>query len=193
LFSSSHSSSASTTRTYKDWQLLPSSFDSGRRTSWCHWLRRDWLAMSLRSVIASQMCRESVGTFLASCTAMLVKNLLAWLASLPPLEKKLAPRRPCSEYVRATVRATVDFLVPANPFSQKMLLLSCPSAHSCISRRTSTRVSGRQLGSCCLAYELKGAFSAFGKRLSILPRAELLVNVGLFNSSYINCTNHLFP
>jgi hypothetical protein len=50
-----------------------------------------------------------------------------------------------------------------------------------------------QVGSCCLAYELKGAFSAYGKRLSVLSRAELPVSVPLFIGSYINCTNHSFP
>jgi hypothetical protein len=48
---------------------------------------------------------------------MLVKNLPAWLTSSPPLEKKLAPRRSRSKYLRATVRAIVDFPVPAKPFS----------------------------------------------------------------------------
>ena len=96
-----------------------------------------------------------------------MKNLPAWLTSLLPFEKKkLAPRRPCSKYLRATVRAIVDFPVPAKPFSQKMHRLSCPSAQSYISRRTSTRVSGRQGGSCCLLYELKGASAANGKHLS---------------------------
>jgi hypothetical protein len=48
---SSHSSSASTMRTYEHWQALQSSFASGWRTSWRHWSRRDCLATSLRLVI----------------------------------------------------------------------------------------------------------------------------------------------
>jgi hypothetical protein len=55
--SSLHSSSASTTRTYEARQPLPSSFESGPRTSSCHWSRRDRLVISLCSVIASQMNR----------------------------------------------------------------------------------------------------------------------------------------
>jgi hypothetical protein len=133
LLLSPHSSSASTTRTYEEWQLLPSSFNRGRRTSWCHWSRRDWLAISLCSVTASQMYRRRVGTLFASCTATLVTNLPAWPTSPPPfVKKKLAPSRLFSKYLRATVRAIVDFPVPAKPFSQKMHCLSCPSAHVCI-------------------------------------------------------------
>ena len=37
------------------------------------------------------------------------------------------------KYLRATVRAIVDFPVPAKPFSQKMQRSSCPSAQSYIS------------------------------------------------------------
>jgi hypothetical protein len=134
FLSSSHSSSASTIRTYEEWQPLPSSFDIGRRTSWCHWSQSDWLVMSLRSVIASQMYRWRVGTLFASCTATLVTNLPAWPTSPSPfVKKKLAPSRFFSKYLRATVRAMVDFPVPAKPFSQKMHRLSCPSVHVCIS------------------------------------------------------------
>ena len=94
LLSSSHSSSASTTRIYEDRQPLLSSFDSGCRTSSCHWSRRDRLEMSLHSVIASQMYWRRAGILLVSCTAMLDTNLPAWLTSPPPREKKkLAPRR----------------------------------------------------------------------------------------------------
>ena len=57
----------------------------------------------------------------ASCLAMLVKNLPAWLISPPPLEKKkLAPSAFSSKYPRAIVRAIVDFPVPAKPLSQKI-------------------------------------------------------------------------
>ena len=134
LLSWSHSSSASTTRTYEERQPLPSSFDSGRRTSWCHWSRSDWFIMSLRSAIASQMYPRRVGTLFASCIATLVTNLPAWPTSPPPfVKKKLAPSRFFSKYLRAIVRAMVDFPVPAKPFSQKIHRLSCPSAHLCIS------------------------------------------------------------
>jgi hypothetical protein len=91
LMSLSHSSSASTTIIYSIGQ--PSSFDSGRRTSWYHWSRRDWLVMSRRSVKASYMCWSREGILFHSCNAILVTNLPAWATSLPPREKKkLAPR-----------------------------------------------------------------------------------------------------
>ena len=174
LLSSSHSSSASTRRTYKDWQQLLSTFDSGPRTSWCHWSRRDWLAMSLRSVTALQMYCWRGGMLFASCNAMLVTNLPAWPTSPPPREKKkLAPRIFRSKYVRAAVRAIVDFPVLAKPLSQKIHRSSSPSAYLCISRRTSTRVFSRHVGSCCFAYELKGASLAYGKLLSGLSSPEL--------------------
>jgi hypothetical protein len=177
LLSSSHSSSASTTRTYKYWQVLPFSFDSGRRTSCCHWSRRDWFAISLRSVTASQMFWWILGMLLASCKAILVTNLPAWLMSPPPREKKkLAPRLFRSKYVRATVRAIVDFPVPAKPLSQKMHRSSLPSAHLYISRRTSTRVFLRHVGSCCFIYELNGASLAYGKLLSGLSSPNFLVS-----------------
>jgi hypothetical protein len=159
----SHSSSASTTRMHEDREPLPFSFDRGRRTSCCHWSRRDWFAMPRRSARASHMCRSREGMLLASCTAMLVTNLPAWPTSPPPREKKkLAPRRFLSKYRRATVRAIVDFPVPAKPLSQKTHRSSCPSAQLCISRMRSTRVSGRQDGSCCRWYALKGASMAYG-------------------------------
>jgi len=144
---SSHSSSASTTRTYEVRQPLPlpPSLDSGPRTSSCHWWRRDRFVISLCSVTASEMYRRKVGTMLASCTAMLVTNLLACPTSPPPrAKKKLAPRRFWSKYSRPTVRAMVNFPVPAKPFSQKMQRSSCPSAQPYISQRRSTRVLGRQ-------------------------------------------------
>ena len=104
---------------------------------------------------------------IASCNAMLVTNLPAWPTSPPPREKKkLAPRRCCSEYVRATVRAMVDFPVPAKPFNQKMHRSSCLTAQLYMSRRSSTRVSWRQVGSCRRWYELKGASTAYGSRLN---------------------------
>ena len=174
--SSSHSSSASTTRIYEARQSLPSSFESGPRTSSCHWSRRDRLAMSLCSVTESEMCRRRVGTLLASCTAILVTNFPACPTSPPPrAKKKLAPRRTCSEYSRAMVRAIVDFPVPAKPFSQKMHRSSCLSAQPYISRRSSTRVLGRHEGECCFAYELNGASTAYGRRSS----AEFLVSARL--------------
>jgi hypothetical protein len=67
--------------------------------------------------------------------------------------------------VRATVLAIVDFPVPARPFSQKMHRSSCLSAHSYMSRRRPTRVSGRQVGSCCRWYALNGASTAIGREL----------------------------
>lgn len=90
--------------------------------------------------------------------------------------KALAPRAFRSNHARATVRAMVDFPVPAKPLSQKMHCSSCPSAHSCIWRRTSTRVFSRHAGSCCFAYELKGASSAYGKLLSGLSSPEVQVS-----------------
>jgi hypothetical protein len=158
LFSSSHSSSASITTTYV-W--LPRNFDNGPMISCCHWSRRERLAISLSFIIASLINRLIVGIVLAIWIAMLVTNLPACPISPPPrAKKKLAPRQPCSKHRRATVRAIVDFPVPAKPFSQKILHLSCPSAHSNMSRRRSTRVFGRQVGSCCFAKELNGASTA---------------------------------
>lgn len=94
-------------------------------------------------------------------------NLSAWLTSpLPREKKKLAPRLSQSKYVRATVRAIVDFPVPANPLSQNIHRSSPPFAHSYISRRSSTRAFSRHVDSCCFDKELKGASSAYGKLLS---------------------------
>jgi hypothetical protein len=163
----SHLSRASTTSTYGDGQELLSSLDNGRRTSWRHWSRRDWLAISFCSIIASEINRWICGTLRASCTAKLVKNLPAWPTSPPPLEKKkLAPRCFWSKYLWATVRAIVDFHVPAKPFSQKMPRSSCPSAQPYIRHSRSTRVSDRQRGKCCLLCELNGASAADGRRSS---------------------------
>ena len=151
----------------EDWTERPFNWKSGRKMSWFHWSRRPLLAMLVSFEIASQMYRCRVGTLLASCTAMLATNLPAWLTSPPPLEKKkLAPRRLCFLYLWATVRAIVDFPVPAEPFSQKIQRLSCPLAQLYISCSRSTRVSGRQVGSCCLLYELNGASIAVGRRSS---------------------------
>jgi hypothetical protein len=103
----------------------------------------------------------------ASCTAILVKNLPAWLTSPPPLEKKkLAPRRSSSRYLRATVRAIVDFPVPAKPLSQKMHCTSCLSAQSYISCSRSTRVLGRQVSSSWRSNELNSASVANGRQSS---------------------------
>jgi hypothetical protein len=105
---------------------------------------------------------------------MLVTSLPAWPTSPPPREKKkLAPRRFWSRYLRATVRAIVDFPVPAKPFSQKIHRSSCPSAQLHISRRRSTRVSGRQVGSYCRWYVLNGASAATGKELSTLFKSKV--------------------
>jgi len=151
---------------YEDRDELSSSLESGRKTRWHHWSRRDWFAISFCSKTASEMNRWICGTLRASCTAKLVKSLPAWPTSPPPLEKKkLAPRRFWSEYLRATVRAIVDFPVPAKPFSQKIHCLSCPSAQSYISCKRSTRVSWRRVGSCWRSNELNGAFRANGRRL----------------------------
>jgi hypothetical protein len=150
--------------------------------------------MSLRSVTALQMYSCIPGMLLASCKAILVTNLPAWPTSPPPREKKkLAPRLFRSKNVRATVRAIVDFPVPAKPLSQKMHCLSPPSAHSCISRRSSTRVFWRHVGSCCFANELKGASLAYGKLLSGLSSPNLLISVQSQprrgRSAHGNCTS----
>jgi hypothetical protein len=55
-------------------------------------------------------------------------------------------------------------------------LLSRPSAHSYIPRRTSTRVFSRHVGSCCFAYELKGASAAYGKLLSGLSSPNFQIS-----------------
>ena len=134
--------------------------------------------MSRRSLIASQTYWSREGTLLASCHAILVTNLPAWPTSPPPREKKkLAPRRFRSRYLRATVRAIVDFPVPAKPFSQKMHRSSCPSAQLYMSRRTSTRVSRRQVESCCRWYALNDASAAEGRVLSTSFKSKLLVSL----------------
>jgi hypothetical protein len=123
--------------------------------------------MSLRSLSTSDINGRSAGMLLASCLAIVVTNVPARPTSPPPLEKKkLAPSRFWSEYLRATVRAIVDFPVPANPFSQKIGRLSSPPAQSNISWRRSTRVSGRHRESWSRLRALKGASTAYGNRLS---------------------------
>ena len=68
----------------------------------------------LRSVRMSRIYYCASGTCTASCRAIVVTNLLAFLTSPPPLEKKkLAARRPYSKQARATVCTIVDFPVPA--------------------------------------------------------------------------------
>jgi hypothetical protein len=139
--------------------------DNGQRTSWRHWSRREWFAISICSSAASEMYGRNDGALCASCTAILVKILPAWPTSPPPLEKKkLAPRRFCSKYLRATVRAIVDFPVPAKPLSQKIHCSSSLSTQLYISSRRPTRVFGRQVGESCFANELNGASSAYGRR-----------------------------
>ena len=66
---------------------------------------------------------------------------------------------------------------------------SCPSAQLYISRRTWTRVLSRQVDSCCLWIELKGASTAYGKRLSVCCIAKLPSQRSPFIVSY---TNHSF-
>ena len=165
----SYSSKASMTTVYDRYMLLPSSLDNGRRTSQRYQSQRDQLAMSLCSIIASQICSRRDSTVFASYTAILVKNLRAWLTSLPPIKKKkLAPRRFQLKYLRATVRAIVDFPMPAKPFSQKIYRSSCPSAHLYIFYRRSTRVSRRQVALYQLSCELNGAPIANQRRLNKL-------------------------
>ena len=148
--------------------MLFVSFESGLKIRWFHWSESDRLAILLRSLTTSRIWVSRDGTADASCTARLVKNLRALLTSSPPSKnKKLAPRRFYSKNLRATVRAIVDFPVPARPFSQKMYRISCPfvpSAQSYILCRRSTCVSGRQVGSCWRSQELKAALVANGRR-----------------------------
>ena len=135
--------------------------------SWRHWSRREWFAISICSSAASEMYRPNDGALYASYIAIVVKNLPAWPTSPPPLEKKkLAPRRFCSKYLRATVRAIVDFPVPAKLLSQKIHRLSSLSTQLYISLRRLTRVFWRQVDASCFAYELNGASTAYGRRRS---------------------------
>lgn len=130
------------------------------------------------------MCRRRVGMLFVSCTAIVVQNLPAWPTSPPPREKKkLAPRRFFSKYVRATVRAIVDFPVPAKPFSQKMQRSSWLSAQSYIDSRRSTRVLGRQEGESCFAYELNDASIAYAR----LSSTALPVSARLNRSIWLGC------
>ena len=140
------------------------------------------------------MFRPKGGTLIASCAAILVTNLSARLISSPPPreKKKLAPSWFLLKYLRATVRAIVDFPVPARPFSQKMHRSSRPSAQSCISLRRSTRVSGRQVRSCCRWYTLNGASFAVGRDLSTSFRSGLPVNLTYlwtirYEDTYVSC------
>ena len=126
-----------------------------------------FVAISLFFSIASQMQLLMASDVFASCVAMPVKNLPVSLTSPLPLEKKeLALRQSCSWHWRAIVRVTVDFPLPAIPFNQKTHLSSSRLTHAVISLRTSTRVSGRQIGSWCLLEELKAALVAEGNNLS---------------------------
>lgn len=96
-FISSHSSKASIIMTYDGYVSFPPRFKSGLSTSWRHWSARDWLAIMLSAVIASQMCCLTGGMCTASCIAIVVTNLLILPASpLPREKKKLAASRPCS-------------------------------------------------------------------------------------------------
>jgi len=81
--------------------------------------------------------------------AMVVKNRVALPRSPSPLlKKKLAPNRPWSEKICATVLAIVDFPVPAIPFSQNMGLPFLSFAHSVICPSSSTLVLLRHLELC---------------------------------------------
>jgi hypothetical protein len=158
-----HSSRASTTRSNGDWIESASSIESGWRIRCFHCSRGALPAISGCSATVLLICCLNADSLLDSCTAILVKNLSARLTSPPPREKKkLAPSRFLLSYMWATVRAMVDFPVPAMPFSQKMHRLSSPSAHAIICSRTSTRVLGRQRGSCWSSKELKAAPEARG-------------------------------
>ena len=67
---------------------------------------------------ASSMRFFSSGEVRASWAAIVIANFPVDARSPPPLEKKkLVPRRLNSAYLWATVRAMVDFPVPAMPLS----------------------------------------------------------------------------
>ncbi len=68
-----------------------------------------------------------------SCVAIIVKNRVALPRSPSPLlKKKLAPSCCQSAKARVTVRAIVDFPVPAAPFSQNIGLQFLSSAQPSI-------------------------------------------------------------
>jgi hypothetical protein len=68
---------------------------------------------------ASSMRFFRSGEVRASWAAIVMANFPTDARSPPPLEKKkLAPRRLNLAYLQATVKAMVDFPVPAMPLSQ---------------------------------------------------------------------------
>lgn len=113
----------------------------------------------------------------ASCTVILIKNLLVWLTSLLPLKKKkLALRRSSLQYLYVIVRVIVDFLVPAKLLSQNMHYSSCLSVQSHISYNRPTWVFGRQVGSYQQSNELNAALIADGRRSSSKLRSSAFPN-----------------
>jgi hypothetical protein len=128
-----------------------------------HWSARPLWIISGFSLMALQMYGTTAGSAIVRCAAIVVNNLVACPRSPRPLEKKkLAPRLFCLYHLRATVRAIVDFPVPAIPFNQNMHAPLQSSLHAMICWRRSTRVSGKHSGSCCHSRELKAAPSAQG-------------------------------
>jgi hypothetical protein len=87
----------------------------------------------------------------------------------------------------------VDFPVPARPFSQKRHRSSCPSAQLYMSRRRSTRVSGRQVGSCCRWYALNDASAAVGRVLSTAFQSGLQVSLLLLRGHIGQAQTFLAP
>lgn len=59
-FSLSHSSSASTTTTYKDWQLLPCTFGERPKTSCCHWSRSGSETLLIEVFSSNSACNLGV-------------------------------------------------------------------------------------------------------------------------------------
>jgi hypothetical protein len=90
LSSLTHSSRASTIRTYEDGDELLSSLDNGPRVSWRHWSRRDWFAISFCSVTASEMNRWICGTFRAGLHSTTRKEL-ASMANISTASRELLP------------------------------------------------------------------------------------------------------
>jgi len=111
-----------------------------------------WLHIALRIPAVRLDC------VLASWYARVVKNFEARARSPLPLEKKkLPPSRFSLSHVRATVRAMVDFPVPAIPFNQKMHASPGLFDQCTISWRRPTRVSSKHIDSCSARRELNAA------------------------------------
>ena len=161
----SHSSNASMTTKNSSEVFVAAGCisSSGWRINFSNWSFKVFSEISGSTSIALLMPDINLGTWIIRSLAMVVKNLEALPRSPSPLlKKKLAPSCcwPANDW--ATVRAIVDFPVPAMPFNQYMGLPFLSLAHSVMWRSSSTLVSARHLGLCSSTRESKDAPLAIG-------------------------------